>query len=47
MDLNVEGSLFYSHVLSLVCSTLVTSFILDVDRWVGMLLHFPHACNDV
>ena len=43
----VEGSLLYLHALALVCSTLVTLFILDAGRGVGMLLHFPRACGDV
>jgi hypothetical protein len=43
----VEGSLLYSHALSLVHSTLVTSFILDASRGVGILLHFPHVRGDV
>ena len=32
MDSNVEGSFLYSHALSLVYSTFVTSFILDAGR---------------
>ena len=43
----MEGSLLYSHALALVYSTLVTSFILDIGRGVGMLLHFPLAHGDV
>ena len=39
-DSTMEGSLYYLLVLSLVYSNLVTSFILDVGRGVGMLLHF-------
>jgi hypothetical protein len=35
MDPNVEGSLLYSHALSLVRSTFVTSFILDAGRERG------------
>ena len=35
MDSNVEGSLLYSHALSFVCSTFVTSFILDAARERG------------
>ena len=37
----MEGSLLYSHALSLVCSTFVTSFILDASRErVGNALAF-------
>ena len=43
----MEGSLLYSHALAVVCSTLVTSFILDIGRGVGMLLHFPRERGDV
>ena len=43
----MEGSLLYSLALSLVYSTLVTSFILDANRGVRMLLHFPNAHDDV
>ena len=43
----MEGSLLYLHALALVFSTLVTSFILDAGRGVGMLMHFPHARGDV
>ena len=43
----MEGSLLYLHALALVCSSLVTSFILDDGRGVGMLLHFPRARSDV
>ena len=35
MDPNVEGSLLYSHALSLVRSTFVTSFVLDAGRERG------------
>ena len=35
MDPNVEGSLLYSHALSLVRSIFVTSYILDVGRERG------------
>jgi hypothetical protein len=37
MDLNVEGSLLYSHPLPLFCSTLVTSLVQMPTRWDGMV----------
>ena len=37
MDPNVEGSLLYSHLLPLFCSTLVTSLVWMSVRFDGMV----------